>query len=199
MIVFRTMSKAYGLAGLSFGYAIAPKALAQDFIAGGWSDINALNRLSLAATEAALKDQEYISWVNELVTRERNQWHAFLDELGLQHTASRANFVFFDANMPHAEVQDRLKRAGIVIGRSLKPSRKLPRTEKTWSEYENRRDSDRYRRRGRHEWKEDISRYSWLWLHWLPAHVSAGRTLGPGPIPIGAATGTIPPQACCRR
>jgi histidinol-phosphate aminotransferase len=121
VIVFRTMSKAYGLAGLSFGYAIAPKALAQDFIAGGWSDINALNRLSLAAAEAALKDQEYISWVNEQVTRERNKWHSFLDELSLRHTASRANFVFFDAGMPHAEVQDRLKRAGIIIGRSFEP------------------------------------------------------------------------------
>ena len=121
VIVFRTMSKAYGLAGLSFGYAIAPKALAQDFIAGGWCDINALNRFSLAAAEAALKDHEYISWVNEMVTRERNQWHAFLDEMGLQHTASRANFVFFDAKMPHAEVQERLKRAGIIIGRSFEP------------------------------------------------------------------------------
>lgn len=121
MIVFRTMSKAYSLAGLSFGYAIAPKALAQVFIAGGWSDINALNRFSLAAAEAALKDQEYVSWVNEQVTRERNQWHAFLDELGLRHTASRANFVFFDATMPHAEVQDRLKRAGIIIGRPFDP------------------------------------------------------------------------------
>jgi histidinol-phosphate aminotransferase len=121
VIVFRTMSKAYGLAGLSFGYAIAPKALAQDFMAGGWVGIQALNRLSLAAAEAALKDQVYVSRVNQLVTRERNRWHAFLDELGLQHTASMANFVFFDAKKPHADVRDRLKRAGIIVGRSFEP------------------------------------------------------------------------------
>lgn len=121
VIVFRTLSKAYGLAGLSFGYAVTSKALAQDFIAGGWTDINALNRLTLAAAEAALKDQGHISWVNEQVTRERNQWHAFLDESGLRHTVSMANFVYFDAGMPHAEVQSRLKSAGIIIGRSFEP------------------------------------------------------------------------------
>jgi histidinol-phosphate aminotransferase len=121
VIVFRTMSKAYGLAGLSFGYAVAPKGLAQDFMAGGWVGIQALNRLSLAAAEAALKDQAYVSRVNQLVTRERDRWHAFLDELGLRHTASKANFVFFDVKKPHADVQDRLKRAGIIIGRSFEP------------------------------------------------------------------------------
>ena len=121
VIVFRTMAKAYGLAGLSFGYAVAPKALARELMAGGWCDTHALNRMSLAAAEAALKDQKYISGVNRMVTRERNQWHAFLEELGLPHTASMTNFVFFDAGKPHAEVQERLKKAGILIGRSFEP------------------------------------------------------------------------------
>lgn len=121
VIVYRTMAKTYGLAGLAFGYALAPKALAQELMSGGWCDTFSLNRFSLVATEAALKDREYISRVNQQVTRERTQWHAFLDELTLRHTDSRANFVFFDAGKPHGEVQERLKREGILIGRAYAP------------------------------------------------------------------------------
>lgn len=121
VMVFRTMAKAYGMAGLSFGYAIAPKPLAQYLRGKGLGDTLALNRLSIAACEAALKDQTYIAWVNQQVGRERNKWHAVLDGLGLRHTASTANFVFFDSGRPHAEVQEKLRQAGIIIGRSFAP------------------------------------------------------------------------------
>lgn len=121
VIVFRTMAKAYGLAGLSFGYAIAPKALAQYLREKGLGDTLALNRLSIAACEAALQDQEYVAWVNNLVGQERSKWHTVLDSLGLRHTASTANFVFFDTGKPHGEVQEKMKQAGIIIGRAFEP------------------------------------------------------------------------------
>lgn len=121
VMVFRTMAKAYGMAGLSFGYAVAPKPLAQYLRGKGLGDTLALNRLSIAAAEAALKDQPYIAWVNQQVRQERNKWHAVLDGLGLRHTASTANFVFFDSGRPHAEVQKKLEQAGVIIGRSFAP------------------------------------------------------------------------------
>ncbi len=121
VIVFRTMAKAYGLAGLSIGYAIAPKELAFYLKAKGLGDTHALNRLSVVATEVALKDQGNITRVNRLVTLEREKWHSFLDELGLQHTASKANFVFFDTKKPYSEVQKRLEAASILIGREFAP------------------------------------------------------------------------------
>jgi len=121
VIVFRTMAKAYGLAGLSIGYAIAPPDLAHYLKASGLGDAHALNRLSIAATEAALKDQEHITLVNKLVAQERGKWNAFLDKAGLQHTVSAANFVFFDTKKPYAEVQKKLEEAGIIIGREFEP------------------------------------------------------------------------------
>ncbi|MEE9913529.1 MAG: aminotransferase class I/II-fold pyridoxal phosphate-dependent enzyme [Deltaproteobacteria bacterium] len=121
VMVFRTMAKAYGMAGLSTGYAIAPKPLAQYLRGKGLGDSLALNRLSIAACEAALTDQAHIARVNQQVSRERNKWHAVLDGLGLRHTASSANFVFFDSGRPHAEVQEKLRQAGIIIGRSFAP------------------------------------------------------------------------------
>ncbi len=121
VIIFRTMAKAYGLAGLSIGYAVAPKELALYLKTKGLGDTHALNRLSVVATEVAIKNQENIAQVNKLVTLEREKWHVFLDELGLQHTASKANFVFFDTKKPYAEIQKRLAAAGILIGREFTP------------------------------------------------------------------------------
>ena len=115
------MAKAYGLAGLSIGYAVAPKELALYLKAKGLGDTHALNRLSVVATEVAIKDLKNIARVNKFVTQEREKWDIFLDKLGLQHTASKANFVFFDTKKPYAEVQKRLAAAGILIGREFTP------------------------------------------------------------------------------
>jgi len=121
VIVFRTLAKAYGLAGLSIGYAVGPADLVQYLKAKGLGDTHSLNRLSIVAAEAALKDQEHIRLVNKLVAQERVKWNSFLDKSGLQHTASNANFVFFDIRKPYADVQKKLATAGIIIGRAFEP------------------------------------------------------------------------------
>ena len=121
VIVFRTFAKTYGLAGLSIGYAVAPKELAKKLKAQGLGETHALNRLSIIAAKAALQDQEHIAFVNRAVTKEREKWNAFLDKLGLRYTASSANFVFFDTGKPYEEVQQKLAEAGIIIGRIFEP------------------------------------------------------------------------------
>ena len=121
VVVFRTMTKAYGLAGLSIGYAVAPTELALKLKAQGLGDVHSLNRLSIVAAKAALKDQEHIALVNKTVVQERVKWNVFLDNLGLRHTASSTNFVFFDTGKPYAEVQQKLAVRGIIIGRVFEP------------------------------------------------------------------------------
>jgi histidinol-phosphate aminotransferase len=121
VIVFRTFAKAYGLAGLSIGYAVAPADLAHYLKVRGLGDTHALNRLSIAAAESALKDQDNIRLVNKRVAEEREKWNAFLDKSGLQHTASGANFVFFDTKKPYDDVRKKLEEAGILIGRKFEP------------------------------------------------------------------------------
>lgn len=121
VIVFRTFAKAYGLAGLSIGYAVAPIDLAHYLKARGLGDTHALNRLSIVAAEAALKDQDNIRLVNKRVAEERGKWNAFLDKSGLQHTASEANFVFFDTRKTYEDVRKKLEDAGILIGRKFEP------------------------------------------------------------------------------
>lgn len=119
VIVFRTLAKAYGLGGLAAGYAIAPVELAKRLKAKGLGDTHALNRLSIVAAKAALSDRSNLAHVNKVVTEERDKWHTFLDSLGVEHSASEANFVFFDLKKPYEEVRQALLDKGVVIGRSF--------------------------------------------------------------------------------
>jgi len=121
VIVFRTFAKVYGLAGLAFGYAVAPKALADYLKKQGIGSVHDLNRLSIAAVQASLADSGYIKNVHDKVATERQIWNQFLDSLHLQHTASEANFVFFNINKSYDEVNTKFKAAGVTIARSFPP------------------------------------------------------------------------------
>ena len=121
VLVFRTFAKAYGLAGLALGYAVAPKELAAYLKKQGLGGVHDLNRLSIAAVLASLKDESYISSVQKSVATERAKWNTYLDQRGLKHTASQANFIYFDVKRPHADVAQKLKVQGIIIGRGFTP------------------------------------------------------------------------------
>lgn len=121
VIVFRTFAKVHALAGLPLGYAVASRPLADLLRRAGLGNPRDLNRLALAAASASLRDRDYIPRVHAAVAAERKAWTAFLDELGLRHTDSQANFVYFDAGRPHAEVATALAKAGVVVGRAFAP------------------------------------------------------------------------------
>lgn len=121
VLVFRTFAKAYGLAGLSLGYAVASKPVAEYLRKQGLGGLHELNRLSVAAASASLADKDYIGRVHTAIAGERAKWHAVLDELGLKHTESQANFVYFDSGRPSAEVATKLKEKGIIVGRAFPP------------------------------------------------------------------------------
>ena len=119
VIVFRTLAKAYGLGGLAAGYAVAPVELAKRLKAKGLGNTHALNRLSIVAAKAALGDRGNLAYVNNVITDERNKWHTFLDTLGVEHSESEANFVFFDLKKPYEEVRQALLDKGIAIGHAF--------------------------------------------------------------------------------
>lgn len=121
VLVYRTFAKAYGLAALPLGYAIAPRPVADFLRRQGLGGPREQNRLAVTAAVASLRDDGYLARVNEVVTRERARWHAVLDELKLRHTDSQANFVYFDAGRPHAGVSAALQQAGIQVGRAFPP------------------------------------------------------------------------------
>jgi len=121
VLVFRTFAKAYGLAGLPIGYVVAPREMADSLRQQGLGSARDLNRLAVAAAVASLRDADYLGRIHAAVATERERWLAVLNELGLKHTASQANFVYFDAGRPHAVVAEGLLAAGIAVGRAFPP------------------------------------------------------------------------------
>ncbi|WP_434854839.1 pyridoxal phosphate-dependent aminotransferase [Bradyrhizobium sp. HKCCYLS1011] len=119
--VFRTFSKIYGLASLSIGYTLAPKALVASMKQMGIGAFFGLNRLSLVAATASLNDTGYVAAMRDKVAAERESWHQLFRKRKVRFTNSQGNFVFFDAAQPHAKVAAALAAQGILIGRAQPP------------------------------------------------------------------------------
>lgn len=121
VLVFRTLAKIYGLAGLSIGYGIGPARLVAELGKAGVGAPHSLNRVSLAAAHAALGDQAHVARVRAATVAERDRVTRTLDRLRLRHTDSRANFVFFDVGTRAAAARTTFSRAGIKIARPFPP------------------------------------------------------------------------------
>jgi histidinol-phosphate aminotransferase len=121
VIVFRTFSKMFGLAGLPIGYAVAPKAHAASLKRADIGASNAFDRLAIAASLGSLQDAGYIPLVRAKVAAERDKWNRLFDRLKVRHSASRGNFVFFETRRPHAEFSSAMRARGVDIGRAFPP------------------------------------------------------------------------------
>jgi histidinol-phosphate aminotransferase len=121
VVVFRTFDKAYGLAALQFGYAVAPAALANSLRQRGVGAAHGLNRLAVVAAAAALRDTHFIEETRRRTAEERNRWHRALQGLGLRHSDSQGSFVFFQTGHPYDAIAAGFLAEGIQIGRSFAP------------------------------------------------------------------------------
>lgn len=114
LIVSRTFSKAYGLAGLRVGYM-----LANEEITSLLNRIRApfnVNSIALAASCAALDDQEFLAKVVANNTAERKRYENFCKEFGLKMIPSRANFAAIDFRPWDAQkVADMLLHMGVIV------------------------------------------------------------------------------------
>jgi histidinol-phosphate aminotransferase len=116
VIAFRTLAKAYGLAALQFGYAVGPPQIVNRLQQQGVGAAHGLNRLA-----AALQDQQFIRETRRRNVIERARWNSVLDELGLRHSDSQGNFVFFETGRPDEEIAAAFLASGVQIGRSFSP------------------------------------------------------------------------------
>lgn len=114
--VFRTFSKIYGLAGLAIGYVLAPTQLAASLKQLGVGAFFGLNRLSLIAANASLKDTGYVASVRAKVKTERDAWHDLFRARKVRFTQAHGNFVFFNSGRPHQVVAAALAAQGIEVG-----------------------------------------------------------------------------------
>jgi histidinol-phosphate aminotransferase len=112
LIVTRTFSKAYGLAGLRIGYAVADRGVI-DIVNRLRESFN-VNGPALLAAERALEDPEHVSQVRERTEAMRNAMTAVISALGLQVAPSQTNFILVDFGRPAAPIEARLLECGVV-------------------------------------------------------------------------------------
>jgi histidinol-phosphate aminotransferase len=112
LVITRTFSKVYGLAGLRVGFAVASPEVA-DLMNRVRQPFN-VNNLALAAAVAALDDHVFIAQSYELNRRGMEQIIAGLKRLGLEHIPSHGNFLTF-AVSDGAAVNKKLLQQGVIV------------------------------------------------------------------------------------
>ena len=112
LIVSRTFSKAYGLAGLRVGFAIAQPVLT-DLMNRIRQPFN-VNSLAQAAAVAALADRDYLQRSFELNQAGYQQLTAGFDALGLRYVPSYGNFVLVHVG-DAARINTELLKRGVIV------------------------------------------------------------------------------------
>ena len=115
LIVARTFSKIYGMAGLRCGYCIAqPETIQRLRPHQTWDSVNIM---ALAAANASLTDADHVTNGRRLNSETRKSVIAELDAMGYRHIPSQANFMMIDLKRPVRPVIDELKQRGVQVGR----------------------------------------------------------------------------------
>lgn len=113
VIVARTFSKAYGLAGLRLGVLCAPRAQ-MHWMRRAISPYS-VNSVALACLTAALDDEDYLRWYIAEVLASRAEFESELQRLGLPFWPSRANFILVDIGAKHSEFVEAMRSRGVLV------------------------------------------------------------------------------------
>lgn len=109
LIVGRTLSKAFGLAGMRLGYALAPGWIAEQYRRAA-PPFYGISSASAAAGAAALSDLPFMRRSVERIVSEREKLER---EIGC--SASQANFLYLRTELPSDQFVERFLRQGIII------------------------------------------------------------------------------------
>jgi histidinol-phosphate aminotransferase len=113
LVVARTFSKAFGLAGLRVG-VLAGSAETMQWIRRVLSPYS-VNSIALACLPAALNDAPYLNWYVAEVLAARAEFEEVLDDVAIRWWPSAANFVLVEIGTKHAEFVRRMNSAGVLV------------------------------------------------------------------------------------
>lgn len=117
VIVCRTFSKIYGLAGLRLGYAVASPKMAEDL--RRYATMINLNGMVSVAAMAGLRDAEGMRAAARRNADDRQEFFNQAMARMLKPIDSQANFVMMNAHRPAAQVIEHFKKNNILIGRQF--------------------------------------------------------------------------------
>ena len=113
VIVIKTFSKVYGLAGLRLGAMAAP-----EFVLELYNRVRNpfnINSLAQVAGLSALDDQDYLKASQEMVWSGLDFWEHELNRLGLKYFPSQANFILVDLQRDAQKCFENLLRKGVIL------------------------------------------------------------------------------------
>ncbi len=112
VIMLRTFSKAYAMAGARMGYGIVPPDLMR--VLDATKAAYPVNHVGLAGAAASVADQDTLQERIAMTVRGREYLHRELDAMGLQHTDSKGNFLFVDFSRDSNAIDQGLMMHGIL-------------------------------------------------------------------------------------
>ena len=113
ILILRTFSKIYGIAGVRIGYGITSIELST-ILRRVRPPFNA-SVIAQAAAYAALDDDKHVERTVSLNSTGKHYFYKEFDRLGLKYAQSQTNFVFFDTNRDGKEVFNKLLQEGIIV------------------------------------------------------------------------------------
>ncbi|SUC01212.1 aminotransferase [Proteus vulgaris] len=120
LIVARTFSKIYALAGLRVGYGVAvPDVISEVDV---FVSIDNTNTAGAVAALASLKDKAYVEYSRKSIDVSRQMVVDALKELDIEYAPSHANFIFHKVKGDVKTYQNRMKDANIMVGREFPPA-----------------------------------------------------------------------------
>src|SRR5437899_8674440 len=115
LIVARTFSKIYGMAGLRCGYCVAQKPIIEHLRQHQpWDSVNCM---ALAAAGVSVTDADQVKTGQRLILEAKSFVTAELTKLGYNSIPSQANFIMFDCRKPVVPIIQAMKEKNVAVGR----------------------------------------------------------------------------------
>ena len=115
LIVARTFSKIYGMAGLRCGYCVAqPETIKRMHGFQMWDSVNIM---ALVAASASLDDANQLTNGRKMNSEAKNFTLTELEQMGYKSIPSQANFIMFDCKKPVVPIIKAMKDKNVAVGR----------------------------------------------------------------------------------
>ena len=115
IIIMKTFSKIYGLAGARVGYAIAhPDTIKKLTSFQTWAGVN-VSAVSVAAASAALKDQAFVNECRQKTQLAREMCYSTFKDLKLDYIQSHTSFILFDINKIGSDYPQKMQAKNIYV------------------------------------------------------------------------------------
>lgn len=113
ILILKTFSKVYGLAGIRVGFGVASKEIVNSILKV--KEPFNVNALAQVAAAAAIGDDEHVTLSSRLVKQERQRLYRSFQELGLHYTESMSNFILLELGAEANQLYRSLMERGVIV------------------------------------------------------------------------------------